>query len=199
MLTFIKEFIQTTVILSMLAFPASANNNNIVRVTEDNTAIFYSEISTKSVDRLKQLYSATKFDTLIINSPGGDFDAGKDLGEFINHKDIYVYVTNQCNSACTFAFFGAKVDRRDISARAGLGLHNVSISTTIHNTEETYVSVAQMIKYTNDIADKVGYLFSLYAANGVPPTTLLNVSKVRGNKVIMVTRDELVQWGSIKE
>ncbi|AXC38818.1 UNVERIFIED_ORG: hypothetical protein [Escherichia phage CMSTMSU] len=54
-----------------------------------------------------------------------------------------------------------------------------------------------MTIFAEQLSTKVGVLFALYAANGIPPELLVEVSKVRGNEVVRLTPDQLLELGSI--
>lgn len=199
MFTIMREFIQVLTFSIALTFPSSqeVGNTDIIRLNAQGEAIFSAQINSNTYEKLVQLYKKTPFTKLNISSPGGDFDYGLKMSEFLYKNHIFVYVPTECNSACTLAFFSTRKNMRDMSKDAILGLHNISIETNSINPDKTYVSVSEMKTYTYDIADKVGYLFTLYSANRIPPTVLLEVSRRRGNQAVAITRDNLVDWGAL--
>ncbi len=199
MFTIFREFIQVLTVSLALSFPASqeVGSTDVIRLNEHGDAVFSAQISEQSYEKLLVLYKKKPFNRLIISSPGGDFDYGIKMAEFVYKNRIFIYVPNQCNSACTIPFFSARKNMRDMSDTAILGLHNISIETNSINPDKTYVSVTEMRKYTYEIADKVGYLFTLYSANKIPPIVLLEVSTRRGSRAVGVTRENLITWGAL--
>lgn len=194
-----RELVQTLVIGLTLTFPTSQDmsSTEVVQLNSRGEAIFSAQVSEESYERLMILYKKTPFNKLILNSPGGDFDYGVKLGEFVYKEHLEVYVPVQCNSACSIAFFSARKSMRDMSNIAILGLHNVSLETNTDNPDKTYVSVTEMRDYAYQIADKVGYMFTLYSANRIPPTVLYAISKRRGEEAVVVTRKDLIEWGAL--
>lgn len=196
----IKEFIQTLIILLLVTFPLSSNaQKSIIIVNEQNQAIFISDISTDSVDKIKQLYRKTHFKVLSITSPGGDFDAGVDFAEFVQKNKIFVYVPIACNSSCSLIFFSTDNDMRDMADDATLGLHNISIETNSNISDESYLTVGELKKFMNIVSYKVGFMLSLYASNGIPSEVLLEISGKHGKDSVDVTRKDLVKWGALSE
>lgn len=195
----VREILQVLVLTLALNFPACAEPPEInpVIINKTGEAVFSATINKESYEKLVRLYNKNQFTRLNISSPGGDFDYGLKLAEFLYKKHIFVYVPVECSSACTIAFFGSRKNMRDMSNTAVLGLHNISIEANVQNPDKTYVSVTEMRSYIYEIADKVGYMFTLYAANNIPPTVLLEISKRRGESAVIITRTNLVDWGSL--
>lgn len=202
-MSLIKETIQALVVIVLIHFPASASVESVSSIQFDaqtNSVQFISEINESSEARLMQMYKVHKFSNLVVTSPGGDFDVGLRLGEFVKEQGITVIVYKYCNSSCSIVFFSADVDQRYMTPNSILGLHNVSvkINAAAGNGDDTFVTVRQLSTYTENMAAKVGFLFSLYAANGIPPDVLMEVSKIRGDNAIVLTDKQLYQYGSIK-
>ncbi|EPE1232314.1 ATP-dependent Clp protease proteolytic subunit [Escherichia coli] len=195
-----KEIIQSIIIIFLINFPASAGDErkSIIRYDESKQTVqFISTLTENSVNRLMVFRETHPFDTIIITSPGGDFDAGVALGNFVNDNNLTIIVERYCNSSCTIAFFSANIENRYMMKDSILGLHNVSIESKARNSDDTYITVRQLTIFAEQLSTKVGVLFALYAANGIPPELLVEVSKVRGNEVVRLTPEQLFELGSI--
>lgn len=198
---FLKEIIQTAVLIMVLNFPASADvpKKSTVFMINEKVASVNGELNDETVRDVKRLWKETRFKTLSITSPGGDFDAGLHLGIFVNEKNINVFVPKQCNSSCSLVFFSVSNERRDMNHNAVMGLHNISLITTNgSDPDKTFISVRQLFEFTEEISTKVGYLFTIYAHNGIPADKLIEISSKHNEEVVVITRKELVQWGSIR-
>ena len=195
-----KEILQTVIVFFLINFPASAgiDSKTIIRYNEETqTAQFISDLSNESVKRLINLHERTPIKKLIITSPGGDFDSGIALGEFVYDNKISVVVHRYCNSSCTIAFFSADLSRRYMMPNSFLGLHNVSIVSNVRNSDDSYITVRQLTEFADQLSTKVGFLFILYSVNGIPSSLLLEVAKVRGEKVIRISKEQLYEFGAL--
>ncbi len=197
----LKEIVQTVVLIAALNFPAAAevSKKSSVFLLNEHVVSIDGELNDETVREVKQLWKETRFKILTITSPGGDFDAGLDLGLFVAAKKLTVYVPKQCNSSCSLVFFSASTERRDMSDTAVMGLHNISlVSTNGADPDTTFVSVRQLMEFTHQVSTKVGYLFTLYAHNGIPAETLIDISTKHGEDIVVLRRTDLVKWGIIQ-
>jgi hypothetical protein len=195
-----KEFIQSIIIIFLINFPASAGEErkSIIRYDESSQTVqFISALTEVTVDRLIAYRETHPFDTIIITSPGGDFDAGVKLGQYVSDNGLTVVVERYCNSSCTIVFFSANIKNRYMMKDSFIGLHNVSIESKSRNSDDTYITIRQLTIFAEQLSTKVGVLFALYAANGIPPELLVEVSQVRGNEVVTLTPEQLHEFGSL--
>ncbi|HAO2060967.1 TPA: hypothetical protein IHJ80_003891 [Escherichia coli] len=196
------EVIQAAMFLLLINFPASAGieSKNVIKYNpETRNVYFISDITDGSLKRMIELYDKEHYDTITITSPGGDFDAGIRMANFVRDNGINLIVSRYCNSACTVVFFSVSPEKRYMTNRSVLGLHNISIKSNVSDGDNSFVSVRQLSTFTEEMATKVGFLFSLYAANGIPPEVLFRVSRSRGEDVVILTKPELVFYGSVKQ
>ncbi len=196
------EVIQAAMFLLLINFPASAGieSKNVIKYNpETRNVYFISDITDGSLKRMIELYDKEHYDTITITSPGGDFDAGIKMANFVRDNGINLIVSRYCNSACTVVFFSVSPEKRYMTNRSVLGLHNISIKSNVTDGDNSFVSVRQLSTFTEEMATKVGFLFSLYAANGIPPEVLFRVSRSRGEDVVILTKPELVFYGSVKQ
>ncbi|AGC34777.1 hypothetical protein [Escherichia coli] len=196
------EVIQAAMFLLLINFPASAGieSKNVIKYNpETRNVYFISDITDGSLKRMIELYDKEHYDTITITSPGGDFDAGIRMANFVRDNGINLIVSRYCNSACTVVFFSVSPEKRYMTNRSVLGLHNISIKSNVTDGDNSFVSVRQLSTFTEEMATKVGFLFSLYAANGIPPEVLFRVSRSRGEDVVILTKPELVFYGSVKQ
>ncbi|OTE92421.1 hypothetical protein B1K96_16285 [Escherichia coli] len=196
------EVIQAAMFLLLINFPASAGieSKNVIKYNpETRNVYFISDITDGSLKRMIELYDKEHYDTITITSPGGDFDAGIRMANFVRDNGINLIVSRYCNSACTVVFFSVSPEKRYMTNRSVLGLHNISIKSNVTDGDNSFVSVRQLSTFTEEMATKVGFLFSLYAANGIPPEVLFRVSRSRGENVVILTKPELVFYGSVKQ
>ncbi|AXC36893.1 hypothetical protein [Escherichia phage UB] len=196
------EVVQAAMFLLLINFPASAGieSKNVIKYNpETRNVYFISDITDGSLKRMIELYDKEHYDTITITSPGGDFDAGIKMANFVRDNGINLIVSRYCNSACTVVFFSVSPEKRYMTNRSVLGLHNISIKSNVTDGDNSFVSVRQLSTFTEEMATKVGFLFSLYAANGIPPEVLFRVSRSRGEDVVILTKPELVFYGSVKQ
>ena len=196
------EVIQAAMFLLLINFPASAGieSKNVIKYNpETRNVYFISDITDGSLKRIIEWYDNEHYDTITITSPGGDFDAGIRMANFVRDNGINLIVSRYCNSACTVVFFSVSPEKRYMTNRSVLGLHNISIKSNVTDGDNSFVSVRQLSTFTEEMATKVGFLFSLYAANGIPPEVLFRVSRSRGEDVVILTKPELVFYGSVKQ
>lgn len=195
------DIIQILVIWACLTLPSSAEtlSSNIFR-DQKNTVHFGAAISEESYKYLRNMYNIRPFSDLNLTSNGGDFDAGMKIAQLVYQENISVYVPKYCASACTFIFFGAKSDNRDIAPSALLGLHNVSfsISNSI-DTKTTTITVDEAMDFAQKAVVRSAMMISFYSANGIPSDVLLQVSQTYGNNIVNIQRSDLVRWGSIQD
>ncbi|UTS53790.1 hypothetical protein UES1_423 [Escherichia phage UE-S1] len=195
----LKEIIQTVVIIAALNFPAAAevSKKASVFLLNDHVGSIDGELNDKTVQDVEQLWKEKKFKILTITSPGGDFDAGIKMGNFVRDNGINLIVSRYCNSACTVVFFSVPPEKRYMTNQSVLGLHNISIKSNVRDRDNTFVSVRQLSTFTEEMATKVGFLFTLYSANGIPPSVLYRVSRARGEDVVILTKKDLIHYGSV--
>ncbi|WP_174875531.1 hypothetical protein [Vogesella oryzae] len=103
-------------LLSLLAMllPAVAMALTTVELSLSGQALIYTgELSAQANQRLYQLYEAVepKPDTLVISSPGGNFEHGLALGEWVFRHRLKVSVPRYCNSSCANYVFTAATSR----------------------------------------------------------------------------------------
>lgn len=195
------EAIQLFLLWMVFTIPSSAEqlSSTIIRDNE-NVVHFGASISDDSFEYLQRLYKLKPFDTINVTSNGGDFDAGMKIAQMVYQKDITVYVPQYCASACTFIFFGAKLDHRDIAPTALLGLHNVSFGVTnVIDTKEVTVTVHDAMDFAQRAVVRSAMMISFYSANGIPSDVLLQVSQTYGSGIVNVQRSDLIRWGAIQE
>lgn len=195
------EAIQLFLLWMVFTIPSSAEqlSSTIIRDNE-NVVHFGASISDDSFEYLQRLYKLKPFDTINVTSNGGDFDAGMKIAQMVYQKNITVYVPRYCASACTFIFFGAKLDHRDIAPTALLGLHNVSFGVTnVIDTKEVTVTVHDAMDFAQRAVVRSAMMISFYSANGIPSDVLLQVSQTYGSGIVNVQRSDLIRWGAIQE
>lgn len=195
------EMVQVFLLWMIFTIPSSAENlsNKIVR-DKENVIHFGASISEDSFAYLQRMYKLKPFEHMSVTSNGGDYDAGMKIAQMVYQKNISVYVPRYCASACTFIFFGAKLDQRDIAPNALLGLHNVSfgITNTI-DTKSVTVTVHDAMDFAQRAVVRSAMMISFYSANGIPSDVLLQVSQTYGSSIVNVQRGDLVRWGAIQE
>ncbi|MCU6292795.1 hypothetical protein [Escherichia coli] len=196
------EVVQAVMLLMLINFPASAGveRKNVIKYNpETRNVYFISDITDGSLKRMMELYDKEHYDTITITSPGGDFDAGIKMANFVRDNGINLIVSRYCNSACTVVFFSVAFEKRYMINRSVLGLHNISIKSNVKDGDNSFVSVRQLSTFTEEMATKVGFLFTLYSANGIPPDVLYKVSRSRGEDVVILTKTELIRYGSVNQ
>lgn len=195
------EMVQVFLLWMIFTIPSSAENlsNKIVR-DKENVIHFGASISEDSFAYLQRMYKLKPFDHISVTSNGGDYDAGMKIAQMVYQKNISVYVPRYCASACTFIFFGAKLEQRDIAPNALLGLHNVSFGITNDiDTKSVTVTVHDAMDFAQRAVVRSAMMISFYSANGIPSDVLLQVSQTYGSSVVNVQRGDLVRWGAIQE
>lgn len=194
---FMKEVFQAVIVMMLINFPCSAGveRTSVMRYYEEpNALVVISELTDGSADRIINFYVKTPFKTLIITSPGGSVDAGLKLGSLVKENGIQVIVVKYCNSACSLVYFSSPKDKRLMEDDSVLGLHNVSIESKGGDGDNTYVTIRQLKQFTEELSSKVGFMFTLYASNGIPTNVLMRIATARGDDVIVVTKKELEVW-----
>lgn len=194
------EFMQLFILWMVFTIPSSAESlsNSIIR-DKENVIHFGTLITDDSYNYLQRLYKLKPFDTINVTSNGGDFDAGMKIAQMVYKKNIKVYVPQYCASACTFIFFGAKADHRDLAPKALLGLHNVSFGVTNSiDTSSVTVTVHDAIDFAQRAVVRSAMMISFYSANGIPGDVLLQVSQTYGTGIVNVQRGDLIRWGAIQ-
>lgn len=196
---FLKEIVQTVVLIAALNFPASAevSKKASILLLNEQVVSMDGELNDNTVQEVEQLWKEKRFKILTITSPGGDFDAGIKMANFVRDNGINLIVSRYCNSACTVVFFSVSPEKRYMTNHSVLGLHNISIKSNVKDRDHTFVSVRQLSTFTEEMATKVGFLFTLYSANGIPPSVLYRVSRSRGEDVVILTKTDLINYGSV--
>jgi ATP-dependent protease ClpP protease subunit len=193
------EFLQIFFIWTFLCLPSSAEPMTQLIVRDGNTVHFGAQISNEALYRLEIMYNEKPFNKITLSSLGGDYDAGMKIAQMVYKHQIEVFVPKYCASACTFIFFAANADQRDISPSATLGLHNVSFSIMGDiDTKKTVVSVDEAMQFAQTAVVRSAMMISFYSANGIPSDVLLKVSQTYGSGVINIQRSDLIRWGVIK-
>ena len=88
---------------------------------EEDTVVFYGEISNSSAFALIEVLGIENPETLVIMSPGGAMSGALAIGEFLKNSDISVLIREEtsCMSACAFAVMAAN----DLEIRGNLMFH----------------------------------------------------------------------------
>lgn len=194
----LKELFQSAVLCMCLAFPAGAEVGKVYMSEDPNILIFTAPIEEHSLFAMTTLYKKYHYTQINITSPGGDYDVGMQVAKFIYENKIKVFVPKYCASACTFAFFSASTEDRDLAHDAQLGLHNISFSTSAVNPNKTYISVDETMKFAQEVSRRTGVMMALYSANGIPPDVLYEVAGKYGDTIVNVSRKDLVAWGTLQ-
>lgn len=195
------ELLQVFLLWMVFSVPSSAENlSNIIIRDKENVVHFGAPISEDSFAYLERLYKMKPFEKISVTSNGGDYDAGMKIAQMVYKNNISVFVPRYCASACTFIFFGAKLDQRDIAPNALLGLHNVSFGiTNTVDTKSVTVTVHDAMDFAQRAVVRSAMMISFYSANGIPSDVLLQVSQTYGSSIVNVQRGDLVRWGAIQE
>jgi hypothetical protein len=81
--------------------------------------VLVGELVSSDPDRIESIITASPFETLCLNSPGGSFLAGMKLADIFMNEGIQTYVKagDECYSACAIAFLGGSIwgDLRHVS------------------------------------------------------------------------------------
>lgn len=198
---FTKDLLPVLFVWMFGIIPASADSLSSQIVRKGDVVIFNSAISEQSYERLVTLYNDKPFSAIAINSDGGEYDAGMKIANFVYKRNIGVYVPKYCASACTFVFFGAPINRRDIAPDALLGLHNVSLAVMGDkkvDLSKVTVPATEAIELAQKSVVRSGMMIAFYSANGIPSDVLLEVAQSFGRKVVNIQRGDLIRWGSIE-
>lgn len=194
------ELMQLFLIWMCMTIPSSAETFSSSIVRDGENVNFGAQISDDSYNYLLKMYERKPFSHINVTSNGGDYDAGMKIAHLVYTNNITVYVPKYCASACTFIFFGAKLNQRDIAPDALLGLHNVSFGVTNSiDTKEVVVSVHDAMDFAQQAVIRSAMMISFYSANGIPSDVLLKVSQTYGSGVVNVQRADLIRWGAIQQ
>lgn len=88
-------------------------------------------LETELVDKLVNMASHGHIDAIVLDSWGGDGDAGIVLADFVSRWDKKVVILNRCNSACSFAALVALGQHKLwIGPDAYVGVHQVYDNNT---------------------------------------------------------------------
>lgn len=192
-----KELFQTIVLYMCISFPVSAETSKVFISENPDVLTFRAPINAASYYALTTLYKTHKFKQINITSPGGDYDVGMQIAKFVYENRLSVYVPTYCASACTFAFFAAATDKRDMADEAIIGLHNISFETSAVNPNKVTVTVAETMSFAREVAHRTGVMMALYSSNGVPGDVLLEVAAKHGSDIVNIQRQDFVAWGTI--
>ena len=164
------------------------------------------EISSSDVDDLRDLLRANPEVTrLALNSAGGGYFAGLNLGRLVADFEIDTHIINECSSSCFYVFLGGV--NRTMARGAELGLHHTSWSAEsiegyfedeqessgwanpFDMTEELYIET-QMELY-----DELIFVVS----RGVDPEFAIESIRVRRDGLWYPTRQKLRAAGVLTE
>jgi hypothetical protein len=112
--------------------------------------------------------------TVWLASNGGDIDSAMDLGRLLRKSGIFTYVakSDQCFSACVFAFMGG--ERRGVAGR--LGIHRPYFLYT-QDSPDRQVRFRNLQKVVKGYVEEMDFPDSLYEAIMlVPPQSMQTVA-----------------------
>lgn len=196
------ELLQIFLIWLLCTVPSSAESlSSTIFRDKENIVHFGAPVSFEAYSKLLKMYKIKPFSEIRLTSNGGEYDAGMKIAHLVYTNDISVFVPKYCASACTFIFFGARVEHRDIAPTAMLGLHNVSFgmnNSTGEDANNSSITVKEALDFAQEAVVRSGMMISFYSANGIPSDVLLQVSQTYGQGIINVQRADLVRWGAIQ-
>ena len=138
---------------------------------------------------------------VVMNSPGGDIDAGLALGRAIRTHGLSTRIGRKdgpgsCNSACSLAFLGGVV--RDVPAGSKYAVHQVRINCTIDDqpadAEKCVTSGADA--FANGLS--MGARLAIYIAEmGADLDLLTELVKAGPNEANFLDRTQLLRLGVI--
>lgn len=178
------------------AVPKQETPKYTVRILNDSI-VYDGDISDDGVRDAMTMYvtaQKTAIKYLVLRSRGGDIDAGIKLQNFVVQKNLVVFVSGYCYSACTLSFFAAK--EKDMEQSAHIGIHNLSI-----NTEDpgSAMTMDEVQKLTHIIAEKSAYVTLLYVKAGLPVPVLEEASSSFGKNMVSLSRADLVKYKVLPE
>jgi hypothetical protein len=112
--------------------------------------------------------------TVWLASNGGDIDSAMDLGRLLRKRGIYTYVakSDQCLSACVFAFMGG--ERRGVAGR--IGIHRPYFLYT-QDSPDRLARYRNLQKVVKGYVEEMDFPDSLYEAIMlVPPQSMQTVA-----------------------
>lgn len=102
---------------------------------EENTIVFYGEISGSSAISLLEILGVEQPDTLVMISPGGQMPASLVIGRYLANTDIKVVIreNTSCMSACAYAAMASN----NLEIHGNLMFHapyfpEISTDSTLH-------------------------------------------------------------------
>lgn len=154
-------------------------------------------IDDSTYNKVIRIYQHFPFNTLSITSGGGEFGAGMNLAQFVDDHGIPVYVPEFCHSACTFVFMMSPTPM--MADGAIIGIHNISFTPADGHKGTDLVSINSSMKQAHAAAMSSGYMFSFYAAMGIPGNILIKASQMTGRDMYKLQKRDMIEFGIVKK
>lgn len=164
------------------------------------------EITTEDPDELLRLLRQNPDITRVhLNSGGGGYYAGLEMGRIIADFELHTHVVDECSSSCTYVFAGGL--SRSMSRGAKVGFHHTSWSPS--SMEEYYEEEREGAGWNTpfdfaswsyrdtqqEIYDELKFLMS----RGISAEFALETIRVRREGLWYPTRRELFEAGYLTE